>query len=191
MKDSFDKPLTGRSKIHEDAEGLRITLPVRKRVLPIMFICVWLCVWAVGWMFAFGFLLLLQGGIGMVQAFLFIWLVAWSAGGIWAMVYLGWLLLGREQMTVGQSGVELRRTAGPFSRRKSFATQHISHIRVVEADTSQIFNQNGYSLFSGFSKGAIRFDYGHGTLGFGLEMDADEARQLLDLIRARVPQLAN
>ncbi len=191
MKDSFDKPLTGRSKIHEDAEGLRITLPARKRVFSMIFISAWLCGWAIGWLAAASALVGSSVPIGAGQAFIFFWLIAWTAGGVMITTHLGWMLCGREHISIDSAGVKLRRVMGPFSRQRSCAAEHISHIRVVEGDMSQIFNQNGYSLFSGFSKGAIRFDYGHGTLGFGLEMDAGEARQLLDLIRARVPQLAN
>lgn len=191
MENTFDKPHTGRSKITEDVDGLQITLPAKKHILPIIFICVWLCVWAVGWTLAFMFLFLLQGGTGVVQAFLFIWLVAWSAGGILAMMHLGWMMFGQEQMTIDQSSVELRRTVGPFGCRRSFAAEHILHIRIVDCDLCQKAKRGGNALFSGFSQGEIRFDYGAGTLGFGLEMDPGEAKQIIDRINARFPQLTD
>lgn len=189
MKDTFDKPLTGRSEIREDADGLCITLPTKKRVLTMIFISAWLCGWAIGWLAAVSSLVGSSAEMGGGHAFVFFWLIAWTAGGVMVMIHLGWMLCGRELITVDESGMILQRVMGPFKRQRSCSCEHISHIRVVEADTSQIFNRNGYSLFSGFSHGAIRFDYGYGTLGFGLEMDAGEAKQIIDRICARFPQL--
>src|SRR5262245_16789040 len=57
------------------------------------------------------------GAVAFIVVFLTIWLTIWTIGGIAAMTHLVRLLWGEDTIALTESGFEVVRRGGPFSRR--------------------------------------------------------------------------
>lgn len=189
MRDEFLDPEAGRATVYETSDGLRIVVPSKKRILISVFLCFWLCGWAFGWIAAAG--ALFSGSAGGGSLFLFFWLGAWTVGGAFALGIVGWMLFGREVVFVTPQGIHVTRSIGAFRRGTNCRADHISDLRSVDEGTPSMFGGRNMPAWfmSGFSYGAIKFDYGSRTLGFGLELERGEAKKIVDLIVARFDYL--
>ncbi len=189
MRDSFDAPLLGRTKVTEDVNELKIVVPARKRLFYMAFTTAWLGGWAFGLVAALG-ALFTGGGGGFAFGFLLFWLCGWTLGGLAIITTLIWMLVGFERITIDPEGLRIERRIGPIARKRLCALSHIQDMRVVEQASSGFGRQGPQSWHTGFSQGAVQFDYGRGTLAFGLDVDAGEGKDILAQITRRFPQLA-
>ncbi|QUS54022.1 hypothetical protein [Pseudovibrio brasiliensis] len=188
MNSEILDPHTGRSAINETPNGLSLEVPARKKPLQLIFLGVWLCMWAFGWISAFG--TLLTGAAGFAGFFILFWLVAWTVGGLWVIGIFGWMAIGREIITFNTQGISIARKLGPFSRHWNCGAVHISELRTTEQPASSMFsNQMPLTFMSGAAHGTLKFDYGNRTLGFGLELETGEAKEILKLLLTRYPHL--
>lgn len=188
MKDSYDAPMAGRATIFEDISSVTIKIPAHKRILISLFIAVWLCGWVYGLFMALS--MLVSSGGGFVLGFMLVWLTGWTLGGLAALFSLVWMLVGFERVTIDPDGIKIERIIGPLRREKNCAMEHVRDLRVFEGGSVSKFQQAGMDWLAGYGQGSIRFDYGRGTRGFGLELEAGEAKEIVVLIRKRFPQLA-
>lgn len=133
-------------KIDDSGDRVRITFEVRgwARFLIVVFLLAWLAGWAVGEWFALrGIVWAFQGGrespvfraltqpVGWIMGgFILLWVVAWTIGGAAAIVELGRLLAGRDELSITPSEWTIFRGVGPIGIRKRFLRSEIDDLYV-------------------------------------------------------------
>jgi hypothetical protein len=160
----------GRARTERRADGVRIEIPMRRDRWLIL-IALWLSILAVAavtsradW----------EAGT----------YVLWGAVCAFVLALLGWLLAGREVVTVTTRELVLWRGLGRFGRERRFARDRIERLRTEPYPGMWSFSQVMRGPFDqyGLTGGSILFDYGARTHRFGSKLDDAEARQLGELI---------
>lgn len=133
-------------KIDHSGETARVTFEARgwARMFIIVFLLVWLGGWAVGEWFAIrGVVWAVQGGkespafravtqpMGwIIGGFIVLWVVGWTIGGVTAIVQLGRLVAGRDQLTITPSEWIVFRGVGPIGIRKRYPRSEIDDLYI-------------------------------------------------------------
>ncbi len=177
---------TGRVLVNEYSEGLEIIIPPQKSSFVSGFLTTWLLAWSYGEIMVVD--KMVNRPVSDIDAFILLWLGAWTLGGLLAMVLQLWNLKGREVITIDQNELSRSREYVWFSRSSHYLLKHIHNMRQTEIDFSRPDIYQG-TEFWGLSGGAISFDYGPGTQKIALEIDEDDANELIGIIRQRYPDL--
>lgn len=180
-------PESMRSTITEDADGLRIIVPIKRNIFLLGFLSLWLCGWFAGESAAV--YQLLSGKMPVAgQSFLMVWLAMWTFGGGFA-IY-AWLNIatGREVIHVTKSELVIRREVLGIARPKEYDMAHVAALRTSPGIVFNPMDFKSGLAFWGISGGAIAFDYGAKTYHFGRGLEEAEARQIVSVIHKWLEQ---
>ena len=182
------EPAKPRATVSETPEGLRIVVPARRHLLPLLFLPLWLCAWAAGLLAVSATLLFGSGAGGPPQLFMLVWLAGWTAGGLFALYQLLWMLVGREIVTVEGSVLAQQRKLFGWARGQRFDLRQVRDLRVGPAPFDPWSGSAGWRYW-GVGNGTIAFDYGARTYRFADSLDEAEAKAIVQTIVKRFPQL--
>jgi hypothetical protein len=177
------EPTQPRFTLTDEPEGVRITIPIKRRWLFLAFSAVFLCPWAFA-LLATLRALLGPGKTGPPFLFLVFWLSAWVLGGAsvgWACL---WNLAGREVVLLRAGAIIVRHEVWGIGRSKEFDLTSVRDLRA----SAEPYNPWGFSSGMGLWMGAksAAFDYGASTYRFGPGLEEAEAKTLVELIRKRL-----
>lgn len=199
--------MTGSTPLERGFDGGRHVVTLRVagwlRVIPALFMAVWLCGWAVGEAFAGGALLsvvasLLWPGLetpfglrlatgspavmGGAIAFLGVWLALWTLGGIAAFGSLLELLFLRERLVFDGGGIRLERRAGILARVREWSAAEIEDVTLSRPSRQLELLARGrrhrlLTLGTPAERGALRDELRglFGRRGAAADADADRA----------------
>lgn len=153
-----------------------------------VFVSFFLGVWLMAWVYGEVVIIdkLVNRSATGADAFIVFWFCAWTSGGLLAVFLWLWNSRGREVILIDEAFLKRRREYIWFSRSRRYQTRMIRNMRLYEIDLS-IPEINRGAEFWGLSGGTISFDYGESVQKMGLGIDEQEARQVIESIKARFP----
>lgn len=167
-----------RVVIRETPEGLGIYNPSRRNMPLILFLLLWLGGWTAGEYFAITEIM--RGGDLFGSVFLLVWLTIWTFGGVACWWIVLWSLFGSERLFVTGGALVKSRGFGPLRWRSFYPVDAISDLRInAMADVPDAVQVP-----------AIEFAFAGKPVRFGLDLDPDERRAVLDALRAILPARA-
>ena len=172
------KPGQGRSQIEEQGLGLKVTIPSKKNILIILFLCAWMGGWFMGEIFAIRELISgkASNGSGLFLAF---WLCAWTIGGIFVLFAILWNIAGKEIITLSNDTLKIERKIFDIGITHEYLISEITNLRSLEIVNSSIFSSRNPWEFWGFGGGTIAFDYGLKTIRLAQSIDKAEADYII------------
>ncbi|WP_299962346.1 hypothetical protein [uncultured Roseobacter sp.] len=107
--------------------------------------------------------------------------------GVFVITSFLWLVVGYERIVVSPSKLTVSRHTPIWKRQVECALQNVKNLRSESLDTNPFGNRlpNWYSR----KTGQIQLDYGVHSIGFGIELDAAEAKQVVERILSAFPDL--
>lgn len=87
-----------------DKPEFRLTIPARRSIFLIVFLCLWLSIWIPGGLFAF-WAMVSPDTPDFARAFLFLWLMGWGLGLYVAGLAVGYMLMGRQVLEFGRDHI--------------------------------------------------------------------------------------
>lgn len=182
----MESPYGGRATINQDFDHIEISIPVKRNILIIAFLCFWLCGWFFGESFVIGTLI---GGIGGgADLFMIVWLCGWTVGGIFVIKTLWWIIAGKEIVTAGKGVLEIKKQGDLFSKAKAYDLNECRGFRTVDNSLLNGFPFASYRPFGAFNNnsiGTIAFDYGMKTVKFAGAIDEAEGKHILNLLKSK------
>jgi hypothetical protein len=179
------RPSGPRAVLSETPAGCEISVPVRREWWGIGFLPVWLAGWAVGWGAAF--LGIVFGGSDAPRLFLIPWLIGWTGAGAMAFSWWMWLVSGREVVIIDGVRLRMRREVRWFARERQYELAAVSRLRFSPPVTPDANFAQAFPLLA-FS-GSLAFDAAGETRRFGMQIEEDEANELVRQIVERWPTL--
>ena len=116
--------------------------------------------------------------------FLLAWLGGWTVGGLFAAYTVGWMLLGREVITIDDETLLIERRVPLWNKIREYGLEHVKNLRRLPANPFHQYNSN--MMIGGELLG---FDYGSATIRFGQGLEEVEADQVLKEIAGRFEDL--
>ena len=121
-----------------------------------------------------------DGSGGVVDVFIIFWLIAWTIGGCGAILILLWLIGGQEKITVDNGEVEIRKQIFEIGLSKEYSIPEIKYLTLNQARNR---DQWGRNISNFLNHGQIEFDYGLRTIKFASDIDAAEARLIIETFK--------
>lgn len=142
-----------------------VVIPGRLRLVAI-FLLFWVSFWTYG-----GITTIRALKDSLVQGkpdwFLAVWLIGWSAGELMVLGVLGYMLAGRETITLRPGQMEIRLQVAAWGLSRQYDITKVKNVRVSTT--------GGRNQFPA----ALAFDYGAKTIRFGRGIDEAEAALVL------------
>ena len=173
---------TMRATIEGGPEGLEIVIPARRNLFALVFLGVWLVGWIVGEVTAIA--AVASSGRRAADAFLLLWLTVWTVGGCAAAYSWVWMLVGKERVLMGTSALRVKRDILGLGRSRFYQLFKIRNLRVADQPIAAKDPRAAFRPW-GIAGGAIAFDYEGKTIRFGSWIGADEARMIIERMKAR------
>jgi len=170
-------------RVAERGDDLVIDLPSPRRPVTAFVVGVWLVGWGVGLVFV---VQQFQTGepTRADQLFLAGWLAVWLAAGAAALAWLGWLLVGRERVTLTPQEIRIRH--GVFGRgvTRRYALAGLSELRTFGREVPPLLAAG--LDFAGRGASGVRFRHGGRVVRFARALDESSAHALVDVLRTRL-----
>lgn len=179
----MERPYDGIATVIDTFQGVKVLVPAKRNMFVVLFLSAWLCGWLMGEVFALTSLVSgITKGIAGVELFLLFWLVGWTVGGGFAIRIWFWQVKGKEVISFMPGSITINKEGLLFYKSKTFDSNEIKKIRVVEEETGFWGNNNRQIIYEG---GTIRFDYGLKTIKFGIGLSSAEANSILETLKSR------
>jgi hypothetical protein len=161
----------GRAHIERRAEGLRIEIPMKRDRWLMTLIAIWVSILAAS--------AVTSGAQWETGSY-----VMSGAACVFILALLGWLLRGREVVTVTPRELVLWRGLGRLGKERRFARDRIERLRPAPHKGMFSLAQvlRGPLDQYGLTGGTVVFDYGARTHAFGSRLDDAETLQLVELM---------
>ena len=170
--------------VREVPGGIVVDLPSPRRLLTAMVVGLWLAGWVVGLSFA---LQQFRGGtnLGPDRVFLLAWSVIWLAAGTFAILYLAWLLAGRERVKLADGRLRIWRGVWRLGLAHDYAAGEVHELRTFGRDVVPLL---AVGLdFSGQGSSGVRFRHAGRVVRFARALDEPAAHALTERLRAAYP----
>ncbi|HEX9062206.1 MAG TPA: hypothetical protein VF941_18680 [Clostridia bacterium] len=185
---SLVSPNNGRAVIDDNGFETRITIPSKKRIFIVLFMCAWLGGWFMGESSVIS--ILFRAKTGGADAFLLFWLCGWTLGGIFVIYNILWNIAGKEIITCTPDLLKIENKVFGIGISKEYLPLEVKSFRVdIEECWQSTFGTRNRSRFGGFRGGNIVFDYGMKTIRFARDVDEAEANHLIEIIQGRYSHL--
>lgn len=165
-----------------------MSVPGRRNLLVVVFLCCWL----VGWGFGETSVMrqITRPDAHGESLFLVVWLMGWTVGGAFCVLSILWQLFGKESIAI-EGGMLVHRVQiagiGPVRR---YAVRDIARLRAVDFNIA-FHRQAAWSApMLGTSLGPVAFDYGARAVRLGRSLDEAEAFQVVAALKQRLPAAA-
>ena len=164
--------------------GIVVDLPSPRRLLTAMIVGLWLAGWLVGLSFA---LQQFRGGEALDpdRVFLLAWSAIWLAAGLFAILYLAWLVGGRERVTLRDGRLRIWRGVWRVGYAREYATSGIEELRTFGRDLVPLLAAG--LDFAGQGASGVRFRCAGHVVRFARALDEHEAHALVERLRAFLP----
>lgn len=170
----------------DTAQEISFLMRPKRHLWVSLFLCVWLAIASGAWLLALWEAL---SAPMPVVGFLGLWLAAWTAGCLGALTLLLWLNIGEERLIVTPETVTVTRSI-PFWRRSTRCDgDAVTGLRA--GPTESAWPQDAKrtpGIWAPRKAGTIKFDYGRYVIGFGLGLETQEARKVVDHVLRHFPQ---
>lgn len=178
----------GRGKVARDGHDLKITIRAKRSLFVTVFLAVWLTGWAFG---EFTVLSILVFNPGPEAPWLLIWFAGWTVGGGLALLAFLWNVSGKETLRITPQDLTVTRSILAYRRRRVVNLPDVQNFRTAPpVFVSPDDDDNTPGIFRSWSTGALQFDHGEQTVGFGLEIDTSDAERILEIIADHYDYLA-
>jgi hypothetical protein len=183
---------SARYRMEDRFPSLHFVIRSRRNWIVVALLAIWLGLWTVGEVFVGRAIIRTVGSALSAGAapdlaggtlFVLIWFTLWTLGGVLALSSLLWQVAGREIVDIEGEMLSIRRAIFGAGRPQEYTAAYVDNLRVVP------HGQAPYRR-SGFSAGRLAFDYQHKTVYFGEGLDGPSARQMVNTIAERFPDLA-
>lgn len=173
----FDTPLQGSAP----TEPL-LDLPSPRRPVAIGVLLLWLGSWVLG--LAFLLQQLPAGGrFGFEGAFVLVWTLLWAVAGCGAIVYLAWLIAGRERVSLEGDSLVIRRGVAVVWRTRRWRLDSIHRLRTFGREISPVIAL-GLEV-AGQGASGVRFESAGRVVRFARSLSEPDARAVVRLLEAR------
>ncbi len=167
-------------------DNLTVRIKSVKHLYVVFFIATWLVVWAAGL-----YLILVVLPTGKDLPFMLAWLFVWILSGIVIVFFSLWNFFGREVIEIRNNVLSITRKIPFWSRKRRYDVTRIKALRPDPGLERQLYTNQvpPPNIFSGWAKGAVKFNYGKKTIGFGMELDSTEAQQLAVVVHKMLKRM--
>lgn len=164
--------------------GIVVDLASPRRLLTAIIVGLWLAGWIVGLSFA---LQQFRGGevLDSDRVFLLAWSAIWLAAGVFAILYLAWLVAGRERVTLREGRLSIWRGVWGVGYAREFAASGVEELRTFGRDVVPLLAAG--LDFAGQGASGVRFRCAGHVVRFARALDEPEAHALVDRLRACLP----
>jgi hypothetical protein len=116
-----------------------------------------------------------------------VWLVFWAAAGLWTAYVCLWMAFGRELVTVSYGNLILKMDILGYGRSKVFPVSQVLNLRASGLFGSFLQGWSGTWNAYGLSGGVIAFESGGKTHRFGIQLEEDEAQEVVAQLAKHLP----
>lgn len=167
-------------RIIVSASDIRISSP--KNVFILIFMPVWLVGWTAGGVIA---ILQIFSGQSKEAWFLVLWLFVWLAGELFVIYVFLWGAFGYELITSDHDIITIKRSIFGHGPLRMFEISKISDLRASGFFATMI--SWSYNMaYWGLSGGTVAFDYENKPIRFGINLNEDDAKQLVVIVKSRL-----
>ncbi|EBA09705.1 hypothetical protein [Sagittula stellata] len=182
--------MTGSARITLEATGnaqeISFLMRPQRHFWVSLFLCIWLVIAGGAWLFALWELL---AGPAALIAFLGLWLAGWTVGCLGALTLLLWLNIGEERLIVTPQAVTVTRSIPIWRRSTRCDGEAVTGLRAGPTESAWPQDaKRSPGLWASRKAGTIKFDYGRYVIGFGLGLETQEARKVVDHVLRHFPQ---
>jgi hypothetical protein len=128
--------------ITEDADGLRVSVKVKRDWWQRIFYGCWLFGWTIGEIAVAG-VLFSKTVVTADDLFFVVWLVGWSVVGYFLWGTWLWQVWGRRELLIGATTLTLRSTVLGQSRARAFDLARVKKVRAVATRRGIAFDADG------------------------------------------------
>lgn len=126
----MEKLNNGRSKITTEGNTTKLTIPVKRNYLIIIFSLIWLLVW-------FSFFSSFNTTFGLfnddgIDTFFMIWLTFWIIGELAVMILLLWNLFGKENIVLNSKYLEINRNLFGIGRKNNMTEGTLKNLDLMK-----------------------------------------------------------
>jgi hypothetical protein len=164
-------------------EGHRISIASKKNWSMLLILPLWLAGWTFGGFMALKVILHPKPETPVL--FFCIWMVGWAAGEAWALYMFLWTAFGKEVVTAGDGNLVLRKDILGYGRSRVFPISQVQNLRASGLFGS-LQGWSGMMRLYGFSGGVIAFDVQNATQRFGIQLDENEAQEIIEELRSHL-----
>jgi hypothetical protein len=176
-------PRYGRAVMQDNSSNFSIVIPTKKDTY-IIFLSIWLGGWLFGEIFMWR-IVHSPGNSEGINQFLWGCLIFWTIGGPWAISRLIWRLIGEEIIAVGEGKITIQKKGQILGGPRDYDLNKVRNIRALENDPGIFDGPPGFGRGPFSRKAMIRFQYEWRTVKFAYDIDAAEARFILEELKER------
>jgi hypothetical protein len=166
-------------RISISASEIRIASP--KNIFILLFLPIWLIGWSIGGATAIRIVI---SGQSKETWFLLIWLCGWLAGELFVLYAFLWGVFGHEVITTEQGIMIIKRSIFGYGPLKKYEIVKMSKLRAAGFFITTM-NWDYNIAYWGLSGGTVAFDYDGKTKRFGINLNEDDANQLVAIMKSR------
>jgi hypothetical protein len=166
-------------RIRINGSEIRISSP--KNIFMLLFMPVWLCGWTIGGFAAISQVISMPGKEAW---FLILWLCGWIFGEVFVLYAFLWGAFGYESVKIDQGIMSVRRSIFGYGLLKDYPLSGASNLRASGLFGSPMSWRFGMTYW-GISGGSVAFEYAGKTRRFGINLNEDEANQLVVAMKKR------
>lgn len=179
----MEKPYQSRVVIEDNFDYLKITIPVKRNYISIVWIFCWMIFW--GYFGILSFNDLFKFSDESSRIFMIIWISGWSFGGVMAVKTIIWLFWGKEIIEIGMGTFSINRKNDLFTREKVYDINECREFRIREVDSESDRKHWFIFYYRNKERGTIAFDYGMRNFCFGEDLYEPEAQYLLNVMKGK------
>jgi len=156
---------------------IRISSP--KNIFMLLFMPIWLIGWTIG-----GSVVMWQviSGQNKEAWFLIIWLCGWLVGELFVLYAFLWGAFGNEIITAEHYIIKIKRSIFGYGLSKQFDRTKMSNLRASGFFVTMM-SWNYSMAYWGLTGGTVSFDYGNKPERFGINLNEDDANQLVKMMK--------
>ena len=193
-----------RHTVEKSHDSARVTLPSKKNIFRILFMCLWFFMW--GYM-VYGILYVSitfnrvieigenstppvqsEGMFLLVNICFSLFFLALLGLGVFGIYRFGWLVAGKEVIDATPHTLTVTKQIFRWKRSKEYSAEKVNGLRSnTQAFSTLFFPGKRVKKFLG-GVGMIAFDYGARTFSFGQDVDEAEAKQIILALKDGLPQ---
>jgi hypothetical protein len=158
-----------------------IQISTPKNIFMLLFMPIWLTGWTIG------------GGVAMWQVisgqgketwFLLVWLCGWLAGELFMLYAFLWSTFGKELITTEHGTINIKRSIFRYGLSKQYQTTKMSNLR-ASGFFATMMSWNYSMAYWGLTGGTVAFDYENKSVRFGINLNEDDANELVKTMKSR------
>ena len=177
---AVEKPVEGRAKVDDKGIFLKITIPSKKNIFLVLFLCGWFGFWSIPETDIVKDLVQGTQDNGF-ELFPLFWLMAWTVVGVIVLLVILWIIAGNEVITLSTLTIKIERKAYGLGLSKEYTLSELRNFRIQSGGESIYSEMESW----GFGSGRFAFEYELKTVKFASGIDEEEAVTLLEVFKKK------